>query len=342
MNKFADIVPFLTDQFAWIVYIVLISIFTLFLFIYWPSNTVLRLIHFNKIPKWLQGFIKILFGCLALYSLSNIVFLKSSPHELKIVDFLAILGTILAVVSWREAVQQNEEVNEILTSLPTRYVGLFPDHLGEIIKLVDRARTKFCIMADCVDYGSFSNPELHKRMLQAMEEALIRGVEIQILICGPAQAISRHSQFREKWQGPWSKLYADPKFKACLKKYLKLNPDFIPNLTLTAEEACKKDFDDMLLRHHKCIVDCLRYKSAKTFELECSDENIPGIFFWMEDDVEAVFLLSHTDATTRGLAFQTRDTKLVEIFKSSFNLKLKEWKRQQVEKKQAVTKPGEI
>ncbi len=47
----------------------------------------------------------------------------------------------------------------------------------------------------------------------------------------------------------------------------------------------------------------------------------PGLFFWIQDEAEAVFLLSRTGATARGLAFRTRDAKLIEIFKATFEEK---------------------
>lgn len=40
---------------------------------------------------------------------------------------------------------------------------------------------------------------------------------------------------------------------------------------------------------------------------------MPGVFFWMRDKEEAVFVLSHTGPGTQGLAFYTTDTNILNL-----------------------------
>jgi uncharacterized membrane protein len=90
----------------------------LFFLLYFAGDTILDFIRFHKLSKNIVGLAKVGFVIFAFWELSNYVWLCSSPHELKIIDALAILGTILAIVAWREAAEQNEAVTSILSSLP--------------------------------------------------------------------------------------------------------------------------------------------------------------------------------------------------------------------------------
>jgi hypothetical protein len=70
----------------------------------------------------------------------------------------------------------------------------------------------------------------------------------------------------------------------------------------------------------------LEKHNVSKYEYSDDPNSYTGLFFWLEDDVEAVFLLSHTGTKTQGLAFRTRDAKLVEIFKSTFDTKWEDCK----------------
>ncbi|HUZ08220.1 MAG TPA: hypothetical protein VMV89_12125 [Candidatus Paceibacterota bacterium] len=82
-------------------------------------------------------------------------------------------------------------------------------------------------------------------------------------------------------------------------------------------------FGKMLMCHHAKVEKELLDAGVEIPKPKhnAAGQNNPGIFFWMQDDVDAVFLLSLVGAKTRGLAFRTRDAKLIEILKSTFDEK---------------------
>jgi hypothetical protein len=233
------------------------------------------------------------------------------PSDNPIVDGLAILGVVIAIASWREAVEQNEEIKDISNSLPTRYIGPFPDHLDDIIELVEKAQNKFCIMTDCVDYGSFSHPEKHNKLIQKIVYAInLRGIDVQMVVSKNPAPISRSSPyFRKKFED----LCELPEFEACLKRYLCYYPKF-------RRPSEDKKFKNILKCHHRQIDLLLDVAGAIITYGSVANT---GLFIWMRDDLEAVFLLSRTGIGTQGLAFRTRDAKLIEIFKSTFDEKSK-------------------
>jgi hypothetical protein len=198
--------------------------------------------------------------------------------------------------------------------LPTRYIGAFPHHLNDIIELVEKSREKFCIMTDCVDYGSFSQAELHEKLIQLIANVIgQKRIDVQVVVSDKPAPISRSSPFFGK---TFEVLCKSDGFLNCLKSYLEYHPEFV-------RPSNDDEFKSMLMRHHK-QVDCFLRKAGAKIDSPKTFENNPGLFFWMGDDVDAVFLLSHTGTGTQGLAFRTRDAKLIDIFKSTFAQKLAE------------------
>lgn len=299
---------------------------------WWPTRQIVApVIGSPKFPrrsrtiKVAVSALKVITVFVTMYS-SCVVFalIQNNQNEhLKAIDTLAILGTILAIVAWRESTQQNEEVDEIITSLPTRYVDAFPNHLQDIVKLIGDTKSYFYIFADCVDYGSFSNPMEHANLINAIEQKCRnnekkRVVKIKIAICGKVQPISRSSEFWDKWQASennhkkWIALRDSKEFRKRLVLFCRLNPPD-PDKPFNPFKCERGDFERMMLDYHAKIECRLHKVVGVTIRQYNYLEHMPGVFFWMRDGAEAIFLLSHTGARTQGMTFFTRDVKITDI-----------------------------
>jgi hypothetical protein len=142
-------------------------------------------------------------------------------------------------------------------------VGLFPKHLTDIAKLVDDAKDSIDILADCVDYGSFIDPNGHKQLFDKIIEAKIqRGIRIRILVCGPPQPITRISNFydnapeQEKFQEFYQS--RDKSFKSLYETYismLRMDNDFVMFLkNISGDEQIRqvvKEFVDKRPRQNE-------------------------------------------------------------------------------------------
>jgi len=262
----------------------------------------------------------------------DIMRVVSGDEDLKdiFICALAIFGTVISLVSWREAFEQNREIKEIRDSLPTHYIGSFPNHLKDIITLINDAKESICILADCVDYGSFSNPDAHERVVQAIEAVQRdnvqkikegkKSVTIQIRVCGEAQAISRSSEFWDEWQRSkenteeWEKLRdKNDVFQKRLAYYCKFHE--FPLSDFDPKTCSQEQFRIKLMERHEAVRIRLGVEDDGFVYLE----HMPGLFFWMKDDKEAVFVLSHTGPKTQGIAFFTRDIRITEILKSAWD-----------------------
>src|SRR5258707_3582079 len=80
-----------------------------------------------------------------------------------ILDIIAIVGFIITLVGivyqFADSKNQKLQLNDMAKSMSTRFVGVFPRNLSEIIDLIDRAQSSLDIMVDICAYGQYSNVE---------------------------------------------------------------------------------------------------------------------------------------------------------------------------------------
>ncbi len=79
--------------------------------------------------------------------------------------------------------EQSQELKRLDESLSTRRVGAFPSYISQLAELVEGARTSLDVLCDCVDYGSFFAPQVHRRLHDAVLRAK-RTIPVRILVCG--------------------------------------------------------------------------------------------------------------------------------------------------------------
>src|SRR2546421_2410991 len=77
----------------------------------------------------------------------------------------------LGVAGFVDGRRQRHKMQEIAEGTSTRFIGLFPKHLNYLVDLINSAHHEISILVDCVDYGSFFSPEIHKRVVEAIENA---------------------------------------------------------------------------------------------------------------------------------------------------------------------------
>jgi hypothetical protein len=228
----------------------------------------------------------------------------------------AIVGLFAFVHQLRGAKRQNAKMALVAGEMSTHYIGTFPKHLDDIIALADRAHEKLCIMADCVDYGSFSAPDIHQKSLEAIIKCIReRRVKVQLVLHGEPVHISSSSPFYDK---TFEQLKDDPQFMECLSSYLALHHQ-------ATRPTTDEEFRKMLLDAHERFQYLLLDAGAEIHKFKKKPDGQatralekPGVFFWLEDDEAAVFLLALTGNEARGLAFRTRDGTLLKMFASTF------------------------
>jgi hypothetical protein len=322
-----NISRFLTEPHIY-TYFFIVLLLAILTYLLWPRNKdVGRTASGDKTRTYI---LHIAIIVLATGWVCIVVFYKWPTSGNPALDCCVILGMIIGVVSWREALVQTREVKAIQCSLPTRYIDAFPHHLTDIIDFIEQATDSLCILADCADYGAFSNPEGYKKMLQAIQkvqsdnEQRKKKVMIKIRICGPPQAISRSSEFWNEWQASdddpqaWLELHKDRHFGKRLREFYRHNRDYIKRDPISSNfdpvSCSREDCENMLLSQHKRVENHLKDDLKIDVKQLTFLDPLPGVFFWMKDNEEAVFVLSHSGgARTQGMAFFTQDLNILRI-----------------------------
>ena len=350
----------------------------LFLAVYAVTRYLQR--HQNRLPKKIKKMRFVAIGVAAL------LFFPLYEPTKPLSDFIAFgLGFLALGLAWRHV----NELDELIEKLGTHLTQRFPLHLAEIIELVDTATPgdNLQILADCADYGSYSDPELHMKSVLAIRAAALKKVTVSILACGPLHHINRNSPL---WGRPFEQLIDDEAFRTQLAGYLAFlrdDPFFHAwrELQIPREAAGSDSLSEWLLRNDfgaepQCrfrpgdntkaevgvllrdlelllapdgpidprtltpaLFEFLLYAREKFFEdvwlgtFPISDVKLPKggltfkrapkapthLFFWLlmtpeKKPVNAVFMFTDFGETTRGLAFATREGKLLEVLASAF------------------------
>lgn len=234
-----------------------------------------------------------------------------------VVTFL--VGVEAFVLQLWSSEQGHAQMTEIARSVTTRYVGPFPDYLADVLDLARGARRRLWIMADCVDHGSFSDPVLFKSVRREIEDAAQnRDVSVQILVCGEPAPISRSSPW---WGYTFEEALTKGGFKECLDFYCKYNhkkPEELPNDDATYRKMLLDDYEKVEKGFRTAGADIRPAAQPGPKAGAHQNDKEPGLFFWLQDDKEAVFILAHTGPNSQGLAFRTRDSSLIKIIESTF------------------------
>lgn len=233
----------------------------------------------------------------------------------------------------------------------TRFIGEFPDHLYKITKLVKSASVRIDSLADCVDYGSFFNPEAHETLVREIVDARQkRSVSVRMVICGPVapkpiSAASKWSDRSFRDQDQVRDRLEAPRFRDGLRRYLAvINAETAGFKEAFLDDYLKQDGGNSITkkRIHECIFDGQEFaatdadeaaleelllirhrwflKRVTTFgtatEVRKNDDS-SSVFLWIVDGLEAVFLFVYPGAD--ALAFTTRDPALIRVFNIMFD-----------------------
>ena len=133
----------------------------------------------------------------------------------KMMVVLAPFGLILSIVFFMIQTKESEELVSNLThieqSLSTRHIGIFPDYLDKINKLLSETSRsqedslKIIIFQDVLFYGAFYNGAAFKEMIRQLSELSDNGKKIIIAYYDNSENMRAGRMFREVVQESWIK-----------------------------------------------------------------------------------------------------------------------------------------
>ena len=241
--------------------------------------------HFPKLPEWsaaeLVAFLAIAFA---------------------IVQFLdAKLQELALERQGKKLEAQANELTEIARSMSTRYVGMFPENLKEITRIISDVNKSLSIIVDFVSYGQYSSPALCAAYLQAIENARHKNAEVRIICYGPALCEDeRQKQFPDG-------RFAQQENPAVFERYFMLHSR-PPRPRNNAELRSVLTGRDHHNRSH--LLD-----AGASVRIQPQQA---AFFLWLRDEQEAVFTFKNVGSKDVGFSFSTRDLRLVRQFGDIF------------------------
>lgn len=238
-----------------------------------------------------------------LYTLSKLhlllPFLESRPFTIT-TFVLAAVAIIFGSIQFADSRRHSKKMEDIAGSMSTRYIGVFPKNLEDILEVVDLADRELLVMADFVDYGHYSNPRGYEKFAERIKEARDRGVEVKLLVYDRIQATKAlEEQFPE---GKWATEKESPEHRHFVSVY----PGIVP-------PDSHEEFLHLLRRKGRELDGQLLDKKVEIRVLPDQQQ----LFFWLEDDEDAVFSFENIGEGD-PLCFRTRDAKIIEIFRCIF------------------------
>jgi hypothetical protein len=101
---------------------------------------------------------------------------------------LALLAIIFGCIQFWDSRRHSGKMEQIARSMSTRYIGMFPRDMDEIIDVIGLADQELFVVSDFADYGSYSRPETYQRLFEALTKARGKGVCIRWLVYGEKPA----------------------------------------------------------------------------------------------------------------------------------------------------------
>jgi len=192
---------------------------------------------------------------------------------------------------------QNEMMREIAGSMSTRYVGKFPDHLSEVISLINTAKKSLRILCDVPGYCHFSIPNEFLKYKAAIDNRAATGVKVEAAFLDKTHA--RHAN--KEQLGTWNRVRTSDTYKRYISLF-RIPEDEQPK---TAEA-----FLDHLGENYDTHLESFRMRPFEVHMVRRS--NLP-MYFWIVDDRLAVFSFPSLSVQPPEVAFKTSDRDLLNI-----------------------------
>jgi hypothetical protein len=236
--------------------------------------------------------------------------------------FLGIFCLFFALRQFRDAKEHTlvlrentSTLAEVKEHLSTKFLAVFPYNIPELKKFISGMSHDFDIMIDFAGYGQYSVPEQFASYFAALEECA-RHSTIRMLAYGAGIA---KGAIREQWPDSlFQKELKEPK-ESRLLRFLNNHQDLVPS-SLSSEEFLQQlTYDQFIEMQLQVQMQSLsQLTKIRNITIRTIDDVELLLIAWIRSDDHAVFSFKNRGSTLRELAFSTKDTALVPVFRSMF------------------------
>jgi hypothetical protein len=218
---------------------------------------------------------------------------------------LAILAIAFAAIQFIDSRHIKDQIEDLLKSISTRYVGSFPDNMDQVSGIVDSSHKALTVLVDFPGYGFYFKPDKSDDYIKKIIRLRQANPEIKIRMLFYSSAAQgqklREEEFpKEHWQA--------------IKNSARFDDFFA---TYHAEIPRPENYDDFIkyiLMLHKRYEIMLCHNGAEVRHLGYN-----SVFFWLEDSNNAIVAINNKTGSERELSFYTRDGKLIDSLQSMFD-----------------------
>jgi hypothetical protein len=237
--------------------------------------------------------------------------------------FLAVLGTLFAVLSIRDGRKLTKDLRSVFDHLTTKEIGAFPAYMAEVDRIISDARESVFIATDFPGHGAWRDRGRYGAYVKAIEnrkaERIRRGHPLSVqVLCLDAPGREKALQDR----------YPDSRWKEYVKK-----GGFQRNRRLYEElENCQVSesrpqfLQTSLERQQRALEADLRFADRWEYR------GLMPMYLWIVDSEKAVFAIPSFGDHMTEYAFYTEEAGLVQALMSV-------WARYLESAKQVVSQP---
>ena len=236
------------------------------------------------------------------------------------VEFGALVLALAALgFAWRQYRDARKHTETLAThastlgtiqrSLSTRYIGKFPDHIKEIISLVERAAHSVVIVCDCPAYCNFTKHDDFESYRVGLISKLHGRIKSVTMICpDKAQRLQANKQQFAAAVADWENWKKIGEKKEKIEILLREHGGKVKDASVDFDSLTLEQLFDMFEADDLRVISEFHGNNVYQVPKEIS------LYFWIIDEREAIFTIPTLIDEAGEHAFYTADDKLITAF----------------------------
>ena len=237
--------------------------------------------------------------------------------------FLAVLGTLFAVLSIRDGRNLTRDLRSVFDHLTTKEIGAFPAYMSEVDRIISEARESVFVATDFPGHGAWGDRGRYGAYVKSLEnrkaERIRRGhpLSVQVLCLDADQ---RDKALSDRFpETRWREYVKKGSFPHSRRLYEELENCKIP-------DQRPQFLQEMAARQQRALDADLRFADRWEYS------GLMPMYLWIVDGEKAVFAIPSFGDQLTEYAFYTEEAGLVQALMSV-------WSRYLEQARQVTSQP---
>lgn len=207
------------------------------------------------------------------------------------------------ILEQAEAGAQRLEV--LSESLPTRFIGTFPDSVGRLADFVQQAKRELVIVSDYAGFGAYSVPRPFAAYFQAIRRRCVDTPRIDVKMVIYTRKAGEAAAGLQFGENDWERISQSSEFT----NFYRLFAD-----RFASPPGSFKEWNNQSWEMEDWYRHALKSCGADVRE---TDASIP-VFLWIRDDEDAIISFQ-SSAEFNDVTFRTSDAGFIQFFRKQFD-----------------------